>query len=142
MFKKPANQEVIEDSEQEQRAELQAQIIQLPDIIDLLSIDEFIEPLQEVINDEDEDIFASVVERYSTDKEGEEEPIEEEDIEVEKVPIQEAIQALEVLKLWEIQQENGEVSALQTLDRMSRRIQQNTLQSTRQTTLYSFFQSN
>jgi hypothetical protein len=99
VFKKPANQEVIEDSEQEQHIELQAQIIQLLDIINLLSIDEFIEPPQEVINNKDKDIFASIVERYSTDKEGEEEPIEEEDIEVEKVPIQEAIQALEVLKL-------------------------------------------
>ena len=32
-----------------------------------------------------------VVERYSRDKEGKEEPIEEGDIEVERVPIQEAI---------------------------------------------------
>ena len=44
----------------------------------------------------------SVVERYSGDKEGKEEPIEEGDIEVKKVPIQEAIKALETLKLWEI----------------------------------------
>ena len=131
-----------EDSEQEQRAVLQVQITALPGIIDPLSIDEFIEPLQEVIEDGDEDIFASVVERYSADKEGEEEPIEEGDIEVEKVPIREAIKALETLKLWEMQQENGEISALQTLEQIGRRIQQNTLQSTRQTTLYSFFQSN
>jgi hypothetical protein len=41
----------------------------------------------------------SIVERYSKDKEGEEEPIEEGDIEVERVPIQEAIKALETLKL-------------------------------------------
>jgi hypothetical protein len=101
VFKKPANQEtrIIEDSEEEQRTELQVQIIALPGIIDALSIDEFLEPLEEDINDNDEDIFMSVVERYSGDKEGEEEPIEEGDIEVEKVPIQEAIKALETLKL-------------------------------------------
>lgn len=144
VFKKPADQEVRvwEDSEQEQRAELQAQIMALPGITDPLSIDEFIEPPQEVVEDDDRDIFASVVERYSTDKEREEEPIEEGDIEVEKVPIKEAIKALETLKLWEIQQENGEILALQTLERIGRRIQQNKLQSAKQTTLYSFFQRN
>ena len=101
VFKKPANQEtrIIEDSEEEQCTELQVQIIALPGIIDPLSIDEFIEPLQEVINDSNKDIFASVVERYSADKEGEEEPIEEGDIEAKKVPIREAIKALETLKL-------------------------------------------
>jgi hypothetical protein len=141
VFKKPANQEVMarEDSEQEQRAELQAQITALPGIIDPLSIDEFIEPSQEVIEDDDSDIFASVVERYSTDKEGEEEPVEEGDIEVERVPIKEAIKALETLKLWEMQQENGKVSALQTLEQIGRRIQQNKLQSVKQMTLHSFF---
>ena len=64
------------------------------------------------------------------------------DIEVEKVPIQEAIKALETLKLWEIQQENGEVPVLQTLEQIGRRIQQNQLQSMKQSTLYSFFQRN
>ena len=102
---------VIEDSEQEQRAELEAQITILPGVQDLLSIDKFLEPEQEVIKDDDRDIFKSVVERYSADKEGEE-PVEEGDIEVKKVPIKEAIKALEILKLWEIQQENGEISAL------------------------------
>src|ERR1700709_2687454 len=54
VFKKPANQEVgvIEDSEREQRTELQAQIIALPGVIDPLSIDEFLEPSQEVIKDD------------------------------------------------------------------------------------------
>ena len=77
---------VIEDSEQEQRAELEAQIVLLPGVQDPLSINEFLKPAQEVIKDDDGDIFESVVERYSADKEGEE-PIEEGDIEVEKVSI-------------------------------------------------------
>jgi hypothetical protein len=104
VLKKPTDQETrpIEDSEEEQRIELQAQIEALPGIIDTLSINEFLEPIEEEINDNDEDIFTSIVDRYSKDEEGEEEPIEEGDIEVEKVPIQEAIKALETLKLWEI----------------------------------------
>jgi hypothetical protein len=40
-----------------------------------------------------------MVKRYSTDKEGEEEPIEEEDVKVKRVPIKEAIKALKTLKL-------------------------------------------
>jgi hypothetical protein len=102
---------VIEDSKQEQRAELEAQIVLLLGVQDPLSINEFLKPAQEVIKDNNRDIFKSVVERYSVDKEGEE-PIEEGDIKVKKVPIKEAIQALEILKLWEIQQENREISAL------------------------------
>jgi hypothetical protein len=51
------------------------------------------------------------VERYSADKEGEE-PVEG-DIKVKKVPInKEAIRALEILKVWEIQQENSDILAL------------------------------
>jgi hypothetical protein len=95
VFKKPMDQEVIviEDSEQEQRAELEAQIVLLLGVQDPLSINEFLEPAQEVIKDDNRDIFKSVVERYSADKEGEE-PIEEGDIKVEKVPIKEAIRLL------------------------------------------------
>jgi hypothetical protein len=141
VFKKPANQEVIvmEDSEREQRAELEAQMIALPVVTDPLSIGEFLEPLLEVIDDDNGEIFTFVVERYSADREGEEEPMEEGDIEVERVPVKEAIKALETLNLWEIQQENGEISALQTLEQIVRRIQQHKLDSAKQTTLDSFF---
>jgi hypothetical protein len=117
---------VIEDSKQEQRAELEAQITILPGVQDPLLIDEFLKPAQEVIKDNNRDIFESMVERYSADKEGEE-PVEEGDIKVKKVPIKEAIKALEILKLWEIQQENGEILALQSLDQIRRQIQQNKL---------------
>jgi hypothetical protein len=47
-------------------------------------------------------IFASVVERYSTDKEGTEEEFEEGDIEVEKTSTAKAIEALEHAKLWKL----------------------------------------
>ena len=79
----------MEDSEQEQRAELEAQIVLLLGVQDPLSINEFLKPAQEVIKDNNRDIFKSIVERYSADKEGEK-LIEEEDIKVKKVLIKEA----------------------------------------------------
>jgi len=62
-------------------------------------INEFIQPIAEEINIEDNDIFTSVVERYSTNKEGTVEESEESNIEVELVSITEALKAIEIVKL-------------------------------------------
>ena len=59
---------------------LQAQIAQLP-IENLTSLDEFLTPEDETIVDEDNDIFAVIVERYSTDSLGVEQESDEEEIE-------------------------------------------------------------
>jgi hypothetical protein len=48
--------------------------------------------------DDNINIFASVVEHYTTEKEGKEDT-DDEDIEVTKVPIAKALNALEVVKL-------------------------------------------
>ena len=50
----------------------------------------------------------------------EEESDDEGDIEVTKVSINDAIQALETLRLYEMQQEEGSTSTLQLLDRIGR----------------------
>ena len=64
-------EEPAEDNQAAERAELQAQIAQLP-IENPLPLNEFLNPNDETVLDEDEDIFASVVEHYSVDKPGEE----------------------------------------------------------------------
>ncbi len=110
------------ENQQADRHALQAQITGLPGIEDPLSLNEFIEPADEVIDDEDGDIFASVVDRYRTEKEGTVEEPDEDDIEIELVPTTEALKAIEIVKLWEIQQENGEQSTLSALDRIERRM--------------------
>jgi hypothetical protein len=68
-----------------------------------MSIEEFIQPVDKIINDNNDDIMASVVERYGADKEGEIEEIEDSDVEEEKVAISKAIRALKTLKLYKIQ---------------------------------------
>jgi hypothetical protein len=137
---KKLEQEVIqEENQQADRDALQAQITELPGIGDPLSLNEFIEPADEVIDDEDTDIFASVVDRYSTEKEGTVEEPDEDDIEIELVPTTEALKAIEIIKLWEIQQENGEQSTLSALDRIERRMVQARWESRKQTMITSFF---
>jgi hypothetical protein len=108
-------------------------------IEDPLSLNEFIEPADEVIDDEDGDIFASVVDRYSTEKEGTVEEPDEDDIEIELVPTTEALKAIEIVKLWEIQQENAEQSTLSALDRIERRMVQARYENRKQTMITSFF---
>ena len=62
-------------------------------------MNEFIEPLSEKINDDDDDIFTTIVDQYSTDKEGTIEELKEGDIEVEVVPTGEALKAIETVRL-------------------------------------------
>ena len=64
--------------------------------------------------------MAFIIEQYSSNKEGEESEPEEGDIEVPRVPINEAIQALEALKLFTIQQDNNDTLISQALDRLGR----------------------
>jgi hypothetical protein len=71
----------------------------------------------EVVEDEEENIFESIVDRYSANT-------EDGDIEEEKVSINDAIKALETLKLFEIQQEDGTKLFLQALDQADRRYTQ------------------
>jgi hypothetical protein len=114
---------------------------QLPNISELLSVDEYIQLPNERVEDEEEDIFESIVDRYSADTEDIIEELEEGEIEEEKVLIADAIKALETLKLFEIQQEDGAKLFLQALDQADGRYMQKQDQSRKQTTIDSFFQN-
>ena len=73
------------------------QVEALPDI-EPLSIAEFIEPMSEQIDDEDGDIFESVVYRYATNLEGQESE-ESDGEELPKVSITKALKYLEGVRL-------------------------------------------
>lgn len=132
-----------EDDQATKRAELQEQIESLPPPTkgkERISLNKFINPENETIMDDDRDIFASVVERYGTNKEGVKEEHEEEDIEVEMVSIAKAVEALETVKLWTLQQK-GDTSqdTVQALDRIGREMARMKISTVKQTTLNTFF---
>ncbi|RKF83688.1 hypothetical protein GcM1_155001 [Golovinomyces cichoracearum] len=91
--------------------------------IDRLSVCEFIELGSEVVDEEDQDISSSVIERYSTDRAGMVEEAEEEDFETEKVSNYETLKAIDIVRLWEFQQEDGQTTILQVLDNIEKIMQ-------------------
>ena len=124
-----------EDNQAIERAELQAQIVQLP-IENPLSLNEFLNPDEEAILDEDEDIFIAIVEYYTIDRldKGLESSDEEE---VKEIEIVEALRCVEQLRLWKLQKGNSQ--DLQALDRLEREIVQYKSSIATQTTIYRFF---
>ena len=103
IIKKPVDQEVEDQYLQQERDKLQAQILQLPNISELLSVDEYISLPNEVVEDEEEDVFESIVDRYSVNTEDIFKELKERDIKEEKVSINNTIKVLKTLKLFEIQ---------------------------------------
>lgn len=132
-----------EDDQATERVELQKQIESLPPPAEgeeHISMNEFINPGSETIVDDNRDIFASVVERYGANKEGVEEEHEEGDIEVEMVSVAKAVEALETVKLWTLQQK-GDMSqdTIQALDQIGREMARMKISTVKQMTLNSFF---
>jgi hypothetical protein len=100
------------------RIELQDQITQLL-IENPLSVDEFLNPEDETIVDEDKDILVSVVNHYAITRPCEEEESSDEE-EVKEVDIAETLRAVETVKMWRLQTGNNQ--DLQALDRLAREI--------------------
>jgi hypothetical protein len=129
-----------QNTDQEDIDDLAAQISSLPGIQDLMPVREFIAVPEEVIADNDDDIMASVVDMYSVDEVGEVSEPEEDDIEALKISRKEALQALEVLKLYTIQQDDIDGSILPSLDKLGWFVTQKRVQESRQSSILSFFQ--
>ena len=110
----------------------------IPDILDPIPLEEFIQPIDEQIIDNENDILNTVIESYSQDLE-DKDISDEDEVEAPKVTIFEAIQALERLKLFELQQENGEASNILALERIERAISLRKSLAFKQSTIESFF---
>jgi hypothetical protein len=102
----PIGELIAEDDQSTERAELQAQITQLP-IKNPLSLNEFLTLNNKVIIDKDEDIFVSVVDYYSIDKLGEESESSDKE-EIEEIDTAEALRYIETLKLCKLQKGNSQ----------------------------------
>jgi hypothetical protein len=129
-----------QNTDQEDIEELTAQIASLPGIQDLMPVQEFI-VVPEVFTDYDDDIIASVVDMYSVDEEGEVSEPKENDIEVLKVSRKEAFQALEVLKLCTIQEDDIYSSILPSLGKLGWFVTQKRVQESRQSSILRFFEA-
>jgi hypothetical protein len=111
----------------------------LPNISDLISVTEFVQPLDKQVIDDQDDIFDFIVESYSLDLDDQDEAIDN-DIEAPKITISEAIKALDCLKLFELQQDIGERANISALERLERGLYQRKQLNYKQKTLESFLQ--
>lgn len=145
LIKKPEGLEpVIDDDLGAERAELQEYINALPPPAagqERIPLNEFINPDNETILDDDPDIFATVVERYSEVQEDDESDREngEEEVELEKVPVSKAFDALETLRLFKLQQEDTPQETLRALDQIEGELAAVRVSTRKQTTINSFF---
>ena len=92
----------------------------ISNFFNLIPIDQFIQPAKEQIVEQGRDITEALVKRYVVVLEKEEVPEEHKDIKIEKVVITNVIKALDLLKLYKIQQVNGNKHNLVALDKVSR----------------------
>ena len=141
LIKKP--EDSIEDSTEDtivvddgtDRVELQDQIAQLP-IENPLPLDEFLNPEDETMLDEEGDIFEAIVAAYSSNQADEEgESSDEED--VKQVEDDAALRAIETVKLWKLQK--GTDHDIKALDRIEREIVRCKSSQAHQTTILRFF---
>jgi DDE superfamily endonuclease/Tc5 transposase DNA-binding domain/Fission yeast centromere protein N-terminal domain len=149
IIKRPDDQaeEGTASQDQQDRDELQAQIVQLPCITEPISVNEFIQLGSEVIEEDthivtEYEIFQQVVERYALAEEDTAEPAEDAVVGEEDpdIPVSEAIKALETLKLFEMRQEDGSEALIRALDQADRRYLAKKHEGRKQRTIESFFQ--
>ena len=137
VVKKPAEIKVREADEVADQEALQAQMAQIPEVQDLLAIEEFVNPPAEEIDDLDEDVIEAIIETYSRD--GEDDIGEEGDEEIEPpVSISEAICALETLQRFEIAREDKSQN-IKVLDSLARELLTLKVSKRNQRTLDNFF---
>jgi hypothetical protein len=116
---------------------LQAQMVQISGVQDLLTVEEFSNPPAEDIDDQEGDIIEAIIETYSQDQE--DDIGEEGDGEIEPpVLISEAISALETLQRFEIAREDG-LQNIRVLDSLARELSVLQVSKKSQRTLDSFF---
>ena len=116
---------------------LQAQLAKISGSDDLLTVEEFINPPAEKIDDQNEDIMEAIIETYSEDLEDDLGEEGDEDTEP-PVSISEAICALEVLQRFEIARDDRSQS-IRALDSLARELLVLQVSKKSQWTLDSFF---
>jgi len=101
-----------------------------------LLISQFINPSNEVIEDNPDEVFTLIIERYTETPNDNDESSEEEDQE-DIIPVlySDALKALETLTLYEQQQEDGQNEVIRKIQSISATMRQRRLKRVKQVTL-------
>jgi hypothetical protein len=102
-----------------------------------MSISVFLNPADEAVDDDDEEILDSVVEAYSEGDRAQE--TDEEPVEVIPVRSQEALQAVRLLQSYEEQQDDGESDVIRRLAQLEVVVRGRIFAGRQQTQITSYF---
>ena len=133
------NETRTQEQETEQRLQIQATIRRLKDrdhIQSVMRIDEFVNPVEEVVEDTEEDLEDHIVALYD----GHEREYEtEKEVIVSRVQNKDALRALKTLWLYEEQREVGDDDLIRRLNRKEWDIKTSMAISSRQVVMTDFF---
>lgn len=106
-----------------------------------IPLNKFINLDNKTILNNDLDIFATIVKQYSKVQKDDESDREnkEEEVELEKVLVSKAFDALETLRLFKLQQEDMPQETLRALDQIEGELATVRVSTRKQTTINSFF---
>jgi DDE superfamily endonuclease/Tc5 transposase DNA-binding domain/Fission yeast centromere protein N-terminal domain len=139
IVKNKVENEVNEVDEITDQDALRAEMAQIPGVQNLFTVEEFVSPPAEEIDDRDEDILEAIIETYSQDQE--DDVGEEGNAEIEPpISISEAISALETLQRFELSREDGS-QHIRGLDNLARELLTLQISQRSQKTLDSFLVS-
>ena len=103
----------------------------------VISISVFLNPVDEAVDDDDEEILDSVVEVYSENDRAQE--TDEETVEVIPIRQQEAMQAVQLLQRYEEQQDDSDSSVLRQLAQLEISVRGRIFGGKQQTQITSYF---
>ena len=102
-----------------------------------LLISQFINPLDEVIEDTLEEILTSIIERYAETLNDDDSSNEEEEEDIIPIVYSDVLKALETLTLYEQQQQDSQNEVIQKIQSISATMRQRRLKKAKQVTLNS-----
>ena len=104
----------------------------------LINTDNFINPIEKIVENELEDIIKHIAAQFGP----EQDESNEEDIKQPKIKVSETIAALQQLQLYEEQQDEGDTGLLHLLTKYEQRIKDRRIRERQQIPITAFFNAN
>src|SRR5204863_3777091 len=104
-----------------------------------ININDFIDPIEEATTEEPEDIIEHIAAQFGPERDAES---DEEDIEQPKIKMSQSYTAVQLLRLWEEQQKDGDSSVLSLLNKYEQRIRERRMRESQQRPITAFFSAN